>query len=225
MYTMLLFITAVALIFYLEALESNNKHYWTLFGLISALAVWTHFMAFIFIVALIIYSLFYLTKGKKSPNYLLLSIVVMAVLLSPLILIVKGLFFNRIGSAPTWGYIGDLFIVKSVIILFSNNPLSLLIFAILFCLGTVWLFFEYREKFYFLFSVLAICLGTGFILSYKMPIDPRYFIFLLPFLYAIMASAVLPFLQKAGKKTVVIIFIVFLLCVWSCSCTAITIRR
>ena len=215
MYTMLLFITALALIFYSEALESNNKNYWISFGLVSALAIWTHFMAFIFIGALILYSLFYLIKGKKSPNYLLLSIVVMVVLLSPLIFIIKGLFFNRIGSAPTWGYTGDLFIIKSVIILFSNNPLSLLFFAMLFCLGTVWLFFEYREKFYFLFSVLAICLGTGFILSYKMPIDPRYFIFLLPFLYAIMASAALPFLQKAGKQPVIIIFIVLLFCVWS----------
>ncbi len=215
MYTMLLFITGVALIFYLVAIESNNKKYWILFGVASALAIWTHFMAFIIVGSLIIYSIFYLIKEKKSPKNLLLSIVVITVFLSPLTLIIKGLFFNRIGSAPTWGYTGELFIVKSVIILFSNNPLSFLFFAMLLCLGTVWLFFEFRERFYFIISVLAICLGTGFFLSYKMPIDPRYFIFLFPFLYAIMASAALPFLQKANKKPVIAIFIILLICIWS----------
>ncbi|MEI6841722.1 MAG: hypothetical protein WCK53_10670, partial [Methanomicrobiales archaeon] len=165
--------------------------------------------------ALIIYSLCYLLQGKKSPKNLLISVVVMMVLLSPLIVIIKGLFFNRIGSAPTWGYTGDLFIVKSVIILFSNNPFSFLFFAVLLCLGSTWLFFEFREKFYFIFSILAISIVTGVLLSYRMPIDPRYFIFLLPFLYALMASAALPFLRKLSDKPVIIIFVVLLICVWS----------
>jgi len=215
MYTMLLFITALALIFYLEAARSNDIKYWVLFGMVSALAIWTHFMAFILIGALIIYSLCYLLQGKKSPKNLLISVVVMMVLLSPLIVIIKGLFFNRIGSAPTWGYTGDLFIVKSVIILFSNNPFSFLFFAVLLCLGSTWLFFEFREKFYFIFSILAISIVTGVLLSYRMPIDPRYFIFLLPFLYALMASAALPFLRKLSDKPVIIIFVVLLICVWS----------
>lgn len=215
MYTMLLFITAIALIFYLEAINSNNKNYWILFGITSALAIWTHFMAFIIIGALIIYSIFSLLKEKKTPRNLILSIAVIAVLLSPLIFIIKGVFFNRIGSAPTWGYTGDLFLIKSVIVLFSNNALGILLFTILFCLGTVWLFFEFREKFYFIFFILAISIGTGFFLSYKMPIDPRYFIFLLPFLYAIIAASTLPFLQKVNKKYVIGIFIVLLICVWS----------
>jgi mannosyltransferase len=215
MYTMLLFITAIALIFYLEAIKSNNLKYWLLFGLASALAIWTHFMAFIIIGTLIIYYIFYLVKEKKSPKNLIFSIVVIGVLLSPLIFIIKGVFFNRIGSAPTWGYTGDLFIVKSIIVLFSNNPISFFFFAILFCLGTVWLFFELREKFYFIFTIVTISLVTGFFLSYKMPIDPRYFIFLLPFLYAIIASSSLPFLQKASEKTVIAIFIVLCICVWS----------
>ena len=215
MYTMLLFLTAVALIFYLEAIESDNKKYWILFGLVSALAIWTHFMAFIFIGALIIYSVFYLIKGKTNPKNLIFSIVVIGVLLSPLIFIIKGVFLNRIGSPPTWGYTGDLFIVKSIIVLFSNNPISFLFFGILFCLGSVWLFFEWKEKFYFIVAVLGISIVTGFFLSYKMPIDPRYFIFLLPLLYAIIASSALPFLQKVSKKTVIAIFIVLFICVWS----------
>lgn len=215
MYTLLLFLTAFALILYLEAIKSNNKKYWIVFGLVSALAIWTHFMAFIFIGALIIYSVFYLVKEKKSPKNLGFSIIVMGVLLSPLIFIIKGVFFNRIASAPTWGYTGDLFIVKSVIVLFSNNPVSFLFFAILFCLGSVWLFFEWKEKFYFIVAVLSISLVTGFFLSYKMPIDPRYFIFLLPLLYAIIASSALPFLQRVSKKTVIAIFIVLFVCVWS----------
>ena len=215
MYTMLLFITSVALIFYLEAIRSNNTKYWLLFGIASALAIWTHFMAFIIIGALFMYALWYQVKEKNRPTNLLLSIVVMVALLSPLLIIIKGLFFNRITSAPTWGYTGDLFLVKSVIILFSNNPLSFVFFAVLLCLGTAWLFFEYRETFGFIFFLVVITIVTGFILSYRMPIDPRYFIFLLPFLYAIMASASLPFLQKFSEPAVVIIFVVLLMCVWS----------
>lgn len=215
MYTMLLFITSIALIFYLKAIKSNTITYWILFGLASAIVVWTHFMAFILIGALILYSIYYLVKGKKSPVNLMVSMVVMGVLLSPLLFIIKGLFFNRIGSAPTWGYTGDLFIVKSVILLFSNNSISFLFLAILFCLGSTWLFFEYRERFCFIIFIVAVSIVTGFILSYRMPIDPRYFIFLLPFFYALMASAVLPFLQKFREKPVLIIFIAILICVWA----------
>lgn len=215
MYTMLLFLTSLALILYLEAIRSNGKKYWILFGVASALAVWTHFMAFILIGALVIYSAWYLVKGKTSPKNFLFAIVVITVLLSPLLVIIKGLFFNRIGGAPAWGYTGDLFIVKSVIILFCNNPVGFLFFALVLALGSAWLFFELREKFYFIFFVLAISIGTGFILSYLMPIDPRYFIFLLPFLYAIMAAAALPFMKKAGKAPVTAIFIVLLICIWS----------
>jgi|WetSurMetagenome_2_1015567.scaffolds.fasta_scaffold04742_6 mannosyltransferase len=213
MYTMLLFITTIALILYLEAIKSNDRKYWVLFGVVSALAIWTHFMAFIFIGVLIIYSIFYQVKEKTSPKNLLLSIGVIAVLLTPLIVIINGLFFNRIGSPPTWGYTGDLFIVKSVIILLGNNPVSLLFFAMIFCLGLVWLFFELRKQFFFIIFVLALSLVTGVILSYKMPIDPRYFIFLLPLLYAVVASASLPFLQKVRAKPVIAIFIVLFICI------------
>ena len=106
MYTMLLFIISIMIIFYLDAIKSNNLKYWILFGLVSALAIWVHFIVGILIGALIIYSLFHLLKGKNSLKNLLLSIIVITVFVSPLILIIKGLFINRVGTAPTWGYKG-----------------------------------------------------------------------------------------------------------------------
>jgi 4-amino-4-deoxy-L-arabinose transferase-like glycosyltransferase len=215
MYTMLLFITAISIIFYLEAVKSDNLKYWILFGLVSALAIWTHFMALIVIGALIIYSIFYMIKEKMSPKNFLLSIVVMTVLLSPLILLIKELFMDRIGSAPTYGLTGDRFIVDSLVYFFGYTPLSFCVFGILFCLGAVWLFSEFREKFYFLFFILSISIVTGYILCDLMPIAPRYFIFLLPFSYAIIASSALPFLQKLSEKSVIAIFVVLFICLWS----------
>ena len=45
--------------------------------------------------------------------------------------------------------------------------------------------------------------------------NPRYLIFLLPFFYAVLASAVLPILQKISEKRVIIIFVVLIICIWS----------
>jgi len=215
MYTMFLFIISLALIFYLEAIKSNNLKYWILFGFVSALAIWTHFMAFIIIGALIIYSLFHLIKEKNSPKNLLLSIIAIIILLSPLILMIYGIFLKRIGNPPTWGINGILYITEVVVEYFGNYWLATIVFAILFCVGIVWLFRKCREKFYFIFSILAISLGAGVILSYWMPMNPRYLIFLLPFFYAVLASAVLPILQKISEKRVIIIFVVLIICIWS----------
>ena len=215
MYTMLLFLTGIALIFYLYAIHSNNIKYWIAFGLVSALAIWTHFIAFIFIGALIIYSIFHLIKGKKSPKNLLLSIIVITIFISPLILIMKGLFTNRIASDPTWGLKGIDFIGMSLALYFGIFWLPTLILAILFCFGAAWLFKNEREKFYFLLSIPVISLGVGLVLSYRMPMNPRYLIFLLPFLYAVVASAALPILQRINEKRVIIIFLVLIIGIWA----------
>ena len=55
------------------------------------------------------------------------------------------------------------------------------------------LFYEYRTKFYFIFPIILFPFFAVLILSYKMPMHPRYLIVLLPFVFAVIACGVLPF--------------------------------
>ena len=56
-YSMTVFFIAFAMIFYLKALKNNDIKNWALFGLLSALAFWSHYYVFVLIAALVIYAI------------------------------------------------------------------------------------------------------------------------------------------------------------------------
>jgi len=201
MYTLLLFLMSVALLFFLKALETNDMRDWVIFGFFSALSLWTHFFAFLFIAILIIFALIQLMKLKKNLSNLLISAIIITILCSPLLLIAKNLISSRT-SGSTWGLVGIDFVIRSMVLFLNTDPDGLLLLLIFFCFGSIVLFYDYRTKFYFIFTILLVPSFAGLILSYKMPMDPRYLIVLLPFVFMIIACGVLPFFKKLNKYLV-----------------------
>ena len=216
MYTVFLFFVALSLVFYLEAMKTGAFWQWTGFAVASSLVVWTHFFGFILFGALVLYALSaYLVKKQnlRNPG---ISVVIFLVISSPLFMVAAGIASHRIGDTlPTWGYTGDLFILKTIITVFSITPETLLGFIILFTIGLAWLYFEKRDVWIFIIAVIAISLAIGYFLSFHMPIDPRYFIFLLPFIYAAIASAALPFFQKIPVYPVMAVFTAVFILLWA----------
>ncbi len=87
-YSMMLFFVAFAMVFYFRAQKKNDLINWTLFGVFSALAFWSHFYAFVIIAALFLYLLIQISRfrGLQNLKMLILGAIVFLVLCLPLIL-------------------------------------------------------------------------------------------------------------------------------------------
>ncbi len=180
-YSMMLFFVAFSMVFYFKALKTNDLKNWALFGILSALAFWSHFYAFVIIASLILYALFLqignIRKNLQNLKMIALSIVVFVVLCFPLILLAIQLFATRTSSAPAFGIQGLGIISETFRQLsgFSDIPMFLLL--ILFIVGIIQAFLIDKNKGIFLVTLTVLTFVISFILSYKMPMVPRYLIF------------------------------------------------
>lgn len=181
-YSMMLFFVALATLFFLRAMKSGDRLQWVLFGVFSALAFWTHFYAFVMIASLVLYALIvWIPKIRTELNnlkLLVLGVIVFVVLCLPLILVTIGLFIKRTASAPTFGIQGITIIPETLRQISGFNELVMIFFVVLFAIGIVQAFLIERNKGIFLLVITALTFVISFILSFKMPMQPRYLIFL-----------------------------------------------
>jgi len=185
-YSMMLFFVAFAMIFYFRAMKTNDITNWALFGLLSALAFWSHFYALVIIGALVLYALavqilkYY--KDIKNLIPIIIGGVVFAVICLPLVLVTFQLFASRTSSGPTFGLQGlnVILVTFQQVAAFSNTAFSditMYLLLILFAAGIIWACIFDKKKGIFLVLLTVLSFVISFILSYKMPMVPRYLIF------------------------------------------------
>jgi len=180
-YSMMLFFVTFAMVFYFRALKSNDLANWALFGLLSALAFWTHFYALVIIGALILYALYELFPKIKTNiraiQPLVISCVIFGLVCLPLILVTIQLFAKRTASAPTFGIQGpDLIIATFAQI--SGSEVAMYLLLLLFIAGIVQAFLLDKNKGIFLVTITVLTFVISNFLSYRIPMQPRYLIFL-----------------------------------------------
>jgi len=180
-YSMMLFFVAFALVFYFKALKTNDLKNWALFGLLSALAFWSHFYSFVIIASLILYALFLqignFQKNLQNLKMIAVSIVLFVVLCFPLILLAIQLFASRTSTAPAFGIQGLGIISETFKQLSGFSDISMVFLLILFIIGIIQAFLIDKNKGIFLVALTILTFVISFILSYKMPMVPRYLIF------------------------------------------------
>jgi Predicted membrane protein len=181
-YAVMLFFVAIAMLFFLKAMKSGSWIQWVLFGVFSALAFWTHFYAFVMIAALVLYALIvWAPKIRTELNnlkMLIAGVIVFVILTLPLILVTIGLFATRTASAPTYGIQGLTLIPETFSQISGFNELVMVLFLVLFAIGIVQAFLIDKNKGIFLLLLTILTFVISFILSFKMPMLPRYLIFL-----------------------------------------------
>ncbi|MHB8163928.1 MAG: glycosyltransferase family 39 protein [Methanoregula sp.] len=214
-YSMMLFFVAFALVFYFKALKTNDLKNLALFGILSALAFWSHFYAFVIIASLILYALFLqvenFRKNLQNIKMIALSIVVFVVLCFPLILLAIQLFATRTSSAPAFGIQGLGIISETFRELsgFSDIPMFLLL--ILFIIGIIQAFLIDKNKGIFLVTLTVLTFVISFILSYKMPMVPRYLIFFNTIFFLGVAASYGIFYRLINNRGVVYGFMALLI--------------
>jgi 4-amino-4-deoxy-L-arabinose transferase-like glycosyltransferase len=210
-YSMVLFFMSLALLFYLIAFRTNAKKFWALFGIFSALAFWTHFYSAIIIGTIILFTL--LINAKKLQGNIsdlkpiLISLAAFVFLCLPLLIVTIPLFFVRTSSSPTYGIQGISIVTESMQQFFGYNVYSAIFFSILLILGLFQIFKSDKAKFILFFVIILTTFIVSWGLSYKMPMIPRYLIFMLPIMYCAVAASYLPICRLFNNHSAVYAFI------------------
>jgi hypothetical protein len=102
----------------------------------------------------------------------------------PLILVTIQLFFRRSASAPTYGIQGPDIIIATFAQISCLNPqipgavIALYLLPVLFIAGTIQAFLLDKNKGIFIVTLTVLTFLISNILSYMIPMQPRYLIFL-----------------------------------------------
>lgn len=183
--TMLFFISLVFLL-YLK----NNQ--WILFGIMSSIAIWIHFYSFVAISVLI---LIHLVVYKQKE--IIKGIITIIVLCAPLFYEGSKLFLLRTSTPPSFGLQGWDLIINSLNQICGFNIIAATIFILFLIIGL--LFINDKNKSTMLCATIIGIMIISFILSYKIPMLPKYLIVLIPFFYL----AISLMFSKIKTKTVI----------------------
>jgi mannosyltransferase len=175
-YSAMLFFISLAFLFYLK----GNR--WILFGIMCSIAMWIHFYSFVVIFSLILIHL--IVYRKKE---IIKSVITIGVLCAPLFYEGVKLFLLRTSIAPSFGIQGTNLLIETISELSGFNIAMALIFIIMSIIG-IFLLKNKNKSIMLILTIMGIMV-VSFILSYKMPMMPRYLIVLAPFFYLAVALA------------------------------------
>jgi 4-amino-4-deoxy-L-arabinose transferase-like glycosyltransferase len=213
-YSMMLFFAAFALVYYLKALKTNDIINWALFGVLSALAFWSHFYGFVIIAALVLYALFVqiqnIRKDVRNLKPLAVAVVLFTVICLPLVIVTVQLFAKRTASAPTFGIQGLGIISETFRQISGSSEVAMYMFLILFVVGIIQAFLLDKNKGIFLVLLTVLTFVISYFLSYRIPMVPRYLIFLSIVFFIGIAISYKPVYALIHNRGVVYGFIVLM---------------
>jgi len=196
-YSLVLFVFSLVILFYLLALRTDNITCWVLFGIISAIAFWTHYYVFVGLGVIYLHAI--ITRGEnlkkdiRHAKNFLAAFCTMLILILPLLFIVGERFFRLTGSPPTYGVLGPI-LIQETLIRFSGgysslNEIITIIYLVPMIGGLVYLYAKDRNKCLFLAMFLILPIVISVLISSKMTMNPRYLIYLLPVYFTLVAMS------------------------------------
>jgi uncharacterized membrane protein len=182
-YAPMLFFFSIAFFFFLRFIRTWGRRDAILFGIFSAIAFWTHFYAFVPILALFIFALGLKAKeilrDFRTAIPLVIPAAIFVILSLPLIFYAVQLFAARTGGAPAFGIQGFATITGTITQISGFSEILAWAFLALFIVGVASLYRKDRIKSLLLVFATAFPLVVSVFLSYRMPMVPRYLIYLL----------------------------------------------
>lgn len=177
----------------MRANRSNEVRSWVLFGIFSAVAFWMHFYTFVPIAILILHALVTsagdIRNDIRNARNLAFAVITFVAASLPLLIAATRLFLMRTSSAPTWGIQGLNVVYQTLLQVSGFSDLILALFIILFLLGVACTWRNDRKGALFLIFMMILPLIASLILSSRMPMIPRYLIYLLPIYFVGIASS------------------------------------
>ena len=192
-YAPMLFFFSLALLFYVRASRSDETRSWVFFGLFSAVAFWMHFYAIVPVAVLILHALVTragdIRRDLRSARNPVISVVAFVAASLPLLIVTVNLFLVRTSSAPTFGVQGFDVVYQTLLQVSGFSDLVMAAFIVLFLVGVAVTWREDRNGALLLVFMMVLPLVASLALSSRMPMIPRYLIYLLPVYFVGIASA------------------------------------
>lgn len=188
MYSLVLLLVSLAFLFYLRAMNGNTLREWALFGLFSALSVWTHYYTFLIIGVIFLHAIIIAGRRQKYRG-LVLSLLFFTTGTVPLAIPVLALIRTRSSIGSVFGVQGWAMLDTTLQHLAGYGFVTVLICLVAYVLGTVAYSIENKEKGLLLMMGFAIPLAVSVLLSEHITMVPRYLIWLLPFFLIPIAYA------------------------------------
>jgi uncharacterized membrane protein len=199
-YAPMLFFFSLALLFFLRATRKGGSGNWIAFGAFGALAFWTHFYAVVPVGVLVLLAFVFraraISGNLKEAAAPVLATGVFLLLVLPLVVITVQLFTQRTEGGPSFGIQGFAMITETLVQISSGvndipgfNVFLTVVLLALFIVGVAWLVPRDRALAVLILSSLAVPLLASVVLSYRMPMMPRYLIYLQPFLFLGVAAS------------------------------------
>ena len=192
-YAPMLFFFSLALLFYVRASRSDETRSWVFFGLFSAVAFWMHFYAIVPVAVLILHALVTragdIRRDLRSARNPAISVVAFVAASLPLLIVTVNLFLVRTSSAPTFGVQGFDVVYQTLLQVSGFSDLVMAAFIVLFLVGVAFTWREDRNGALLLVFMMVLPLVASLALSSRMPMIPRYLIYLLPVYFVGIASA------------------------------------
>jgi 4-amino-4-deoxy-L-arabinose transferase-like glycosyltransferase len=196
-YSTVLFVFSLVILFYLLAMRTDDITWWVIFGIISAIAFWTHYYVFVGLGVIYLHAIITrardLKKGILYAKNLLAALCTTIILSLPLLFIVGERFFRLTGSPPTYGVLGPI-LIQETFIRFSGGYSSLnwiiaLLYLALMTGGFLFLYTRDKNKCLFSAMFLILPIVISVLISSKMTMNPRYLIYLLPVYFTLIAMS------------------------------------
>jgi mannosyltransferase len=214
-YSMMLFFVSFSMVFYFKALKTNDVKNWAFFGVLAALAFWSHFYAMVIIAALVLYALGMqiqkIREDIRNLKPLALAIAVFTIICLPLIIVTIQLFAKRSASSPTFGIQGFGIIIETFKQISGFSEIAMYVLVLLFIAGIVQAFLIDKNKGIFLVWVTVLTFIISYFLSFRIPMVPRYLLFLNIIFFIGIAISYKIFYSLINNRAVVYGFIVFFL--------------
>lgn len=191
-YSMVLFVSSLVILYYIKAIKTNEKKNWIIFGVLSALAFWTHFYTFVILIVMYSHAIITLrgdilsTKFKNltNPAYALITT---AVLSAPVVYMAVSRFMTISNQAVTYGVLGVALIPETLFRFSGWNWSVAGVFILTSIIGLTYLYVKNKQMLTFSLMFIILPVIISVILSSKMTMNPRYLIYLLPVIFVTMA--------------------------------------
>jgi mannosyltransferase len=148
-------------------------------------------------------------SSLSAARPLVTACVIFGLICLPLIIITIQLFAKRTASAPTFGIQGPGIIIATFAQI-SGSEIAMYILFLLFIAGIVQAFLLDKKKGIFLVTLTVLTFVISNFLSYKIPMQPRYLIFLTIVYFIAIALSCTLLLTLMNSRGVVYGFIALL---------------
>jgi mannosyltransferase len=193
MYTLLLFVFSLSFLYFL-------RRRYIIAAVFGGLCFWTHFYS------AISYMMLWVLQEKDRIK----SAVVYTITILPLLAFAIAIYTGKTGGSPEWGWPGYHLVVEGLRQILGYGFWLPAIMAVLMILGCCYLWGNDRTRLMqFLIFVAGIAMAS-MIISFLMPMTPRYLITLMPVLL-LLASLGIKEADKVGPVLLAIVLVLSLI--------------